>query len=274
MRVRTVELLWGAVCNGLMWDRDQERRTLADARQRVVPARPSSQLAMLALQRNAGNRAVSHLVTSLGTQPTLQRDSFGDYITQAALAIWRGGPSLALAALQHKAAASENSVQYVGHGYHLGPGDALRHCGWAALVMSSAIAYELQDRAEALGQVRNTESVIRSARVKASGVLMAHEDIGDRKAADSVMDQHNNESGMELAAEGFRAGGASGLNEQALLAAARGALDAGRLKMFHPITGELISTGGWRAFRASATAPDPWATAAAPRPPAPAGAQP
>lgn len=63
-------------------------------------------------------------------------------------------------------------------------------------------------------------------------------------------------------------------NEQALLAAARGALDAGRLKMFHPIPGELISTGGWRAFRASATAPDPWATAAAPRPPAPAGAQP
>jgi hypothetical protein len=59
-----------------------------------------------------------------------------------------------------------------------------------------------------------------------------------------------------LAAQGCRAGGASELNEQALLAVARGVLDAGRLKMFEPITGELISTGGWRTFRASPTAFD------------------
>ncbi|MBB2925570.1 hypothetical protein [Cellulomonas cellasea] len=226
---------------------------------------------LLGLQRTLGNAGVGRLLAA-GAGPVVQRDSVFDHIKQAWLAISRGGIDPAVAALGHRSAAERNAAGYVGYGYHLGPGDALRHCSWSALVMGSTIGYELQDRADSLSRVRNTEGVIRAAHLRAQGVLLAHEDIaGGRGAVDSIMDQRNNEVGMGLAVTAYREGvpryDMTGLSEQRLLAAARASLDGGALTMFDPRTGEMITTGAWRTFRADASTPDPWRHAAAPRRP-------
>src|ERR1700754_3897921 len=84
-------------------------------------------IGVLGLQRMAGNQAVARALAG-GRELPVQRDSTGDYLQQAWLAARRGGLVLALSAFVLKSAASQNSVDYVGHGYHLGPGDALRHC--------------------------------------------------------------------------------------------------------------------------------------------------
>ena len=95
---------------------------------------------------------------------------------------------------------------------------------------------------------------------------MAHEDIGDAGAPDSLMDQHNNDVGIGLAVASYQTNNPGSLAQDTLIAAARGALDSGALTMFDPRTGERIATGGWRTFRPPGAA-DPWVNAAAPRPP-------
>ena len=113
---------------------------------------------VLGLQQMAGNRAVAQALAGRFEVP-VQRDSTGDYLQQAWLAARRGGVVLALAAFMLKSAASQNSVDYVGYGYHLGPGDALRHCTWSALVMGAAIGDETLSRSPPVSQ-RTREDVI------------------------------------------------------------------------------------------------------------------
>lgn len=221
----------------------------------------------LGLQRMAGNQAVARSLVG-GRELPVQRDSVSDYLQQAWLAARHGGVVLALSAFMLKSAASQNSVDYVGYGYHLGPGDALRHCTWSALVMGSAIGEEMLSRSPPVS-MRSREDIIAAATVRARGVLMAHEDIGDAGAPDSLMDQHNNDVGISLAVAAYQTNTPGSLAQDKLIAAARSALDGGSLTMFDPRTGERISTGGWRTFRPPG-ATDPWINTATPRWPAPA----
>lgn len=160
----------------------------------------------------------------------LCRDTLWQQAHQAVLAVWRGGLRIAYYARGARREAEQNA-SYVGYAYHLGPGDALRHCTWAALTaletfFNVAPPYRTRD------QVRN--------------VLLAHEDaVSGRGPIDSRMDQHNNEVGISLAEQLW----SRAAWDRALAAeVSRRALDNGDLRMIVPGESSLRTTANWRAL--------------------------
>jgi hypothetical protein len=125
----------------------------------------------------------------------------------------------------------------------VGPGNALRHCTWAAAVGFHALRRRPpagpQDRAEAIDAARQ--------------VLLAHEPTvlpGETRPVDSQVDLHNNETGLAIAAS--LAESPQATTEQ-LLARCVAALDNGELQMLDPEgTGRIMSTNSWQRFGAAA----------------------
>jgi hypothetical protein len=120
----------------------------------------------------------------------------------------------------------------------VGPGNALRHCTWAAAVTREAL--RTRPRGVAVAE--------------AWGVLIAHEPEGDEHSGllDSRLDIHNNRVGQAIAQQEFDALGA---DTRTLQADCRDALDRGDLVMADPAgLGQIISTLGWRSY-----GPNAWA---------------
>jgi hypothetical protein len=186
---------------------------------------------------------------------TLARGSVSerlDVIEQGFLGIIGGGPELALAARGAADPAQENARQHV-HRYEpdelpMGAWNALRHCTWAALVMRAALLEESRPwhgiSVSPLAGNRRPAT----ARDRARAVLLAHEPWGrhipSHEAADTRIDRHNNEVGMQIAERLHRE---HRLTPIAACYAARLALDDGRLRIFDN-AGRTVPSRSWRAI--------------------------
>jgi hypothetical protein len=185
-------------------------------------------------------------------------------IAEGAEAIAGGGPELAAVAKRKAWAAKANADGYTTIGPDGGPNDALRHCTWAALVMMAALvpfslfaptAWVSVSRAS-----RSPAVFLPTARRRTRSVLLAHELAGTGlRTIGSRMDQHNNEIGMDLAANLFRSLNGADLAEELyevlyplgplrsnskIRKRSREALDNGDLRMI--VGNRLVSTRGWR----------------------------
>jgi hypothetical protein len=157
---------------------------------------------------------------------------------QGARALAGGGLSLAATAYVVKNKAWSNALAHTGGvGNHLGPTDACRHCGWAAMIMLAALG---EDRYSLL------PSIFGSPAEQTWKVVMAHEHaVGGAGTKDSKMDQHNNKAGMDMAQRLFNANKDVSRDEIAM--AARQELDSGALVLFDK-GGNMISSAGWQAM--------------------------
>jgi len=261
---------------------DGPRRRASDPEETrsITPRVPVRAETVLALQSTAGNAAVARLLTDTpATGPRARPLAREGLVKQGAAAVAGGGPLLAAAAFAKQSVAWANAAAHVSEkdstggpmGIHLGPGDALRHCTWSALVMMQALIQDSPEsraidllgnlvtpRLPAPSELLSVSPVagtawFPTARERARAVLLSHELVGNGPfAADSKMDQNNNEVGMSLAEDLFRQGKR---DDGSVCAAARAALDSGRLQIFD-IEGTLISSAGWRDLNADTWAPN------------------
>ena len=221
----------------------------------------SRSVGVLALQRAIGNRATSALLRAGGL--AVQRDAPGwanpsqsvsptvGVLAQGAQAAMFDPWIAAYAFGEAETLAQQNVHRHLGDrdlpprhsvepgSARVGPGNALRHCTWAAAVGFRALRRRPpaspHDRAEVIDTARS--------------VLLSHEPRvppGWTRPADSQVDIHNNEEGLAIA--GFLAEAPRATTEQ-LLHRCRDALDDGRLQMLDPAgTGRIIPTTLWQRF--------------------------
>jgi hypothetical protein len=146
---------------------------LPPARRRNAPGLD----AVLALQRSAGNGATARMLQRDWNEwnPMNPRSKTREGLSGAKA----GGPSAAVFLAANIERAQRLSAGFPGP--VCGPGDALRHCIWAALTGIDCLSY-----GGTLGEAR--------------AVLNNHERVwGGFENLESQMDQHNNEAGLAIA---------------------------------------------------------------------------